>query len=223
MRPVDKGEEPKEKYLNYQDAQKILEERIGAYCSFCELPVVHVPEVEHKEAKALGGDLLAWKNLLMSCKYCNTRKGKKVAAGEKDLCLWADEDDTFHAYTYEKGIPRVNYHYLKEKGNDLEQRAVRMFRLIQLDHIPRPKERDRRWNNRMETYNCAEESLEGWKKITDKTDKDLFLKQTLQLAKAKGFFSVWMEVFKEYKEVQKRLIEEFEGTKEMYFSDVMRD
>lgn len=98
-----------------------------------------------------------------------------------------------------------------------------MFRLIQLDHIPRPKERDRRWNNRMETYNCAEESLEGWKKITDKTDKDLFLKQTLQLAKAKGFFSVWMEVFKEYKEVQKRLIEEFEGTKEMYFSDIMRD
>lgn len=90
MRPVDKGEEPKKKYSKYQDAEKILEERIGAYCSFCELPIMHVPEVEHKEAKAQGGELLAWKNLLLSCKYCNTRKGEKVAAGEKDLYLWAD-------------------------------------------------------------------------------------------------------------------------------------
>lgn len=51
--------------------------------------------------------------------------------------------------------------------------------------------------------------------------KELYLKQTLQLAKAKGFFSVWMGVFKEYKEVQKRLIEEFEGTKKAYFGDII--
>ena len=98
-----------------------------------------------------------------------------------------------------------------------------MFRLIQLDHIPHPKERDRRWNSRMEAYNSAEESLEDWKKIKDKEDKELYMKQTLQLAKAKGFFSVWMEVFKGHKEVQKRLIEEFEGTKKIYFDDILKD
>lgn len=87
MRPVDKGEEPKEKYAKYQDAEKLLEQRIGAYCSFCELPIVHVPEVEHREAKAAGGDLLAWKNLLLSCKYCNTRKGKKWRQ-EKKGCIF---------------------------------------------------------------------------------------------------------------------------------------
>lgn len=221
MRPVDKGEEPKEKYSKYQDAEEILEQRIGAYCSFCELPIVHVPEVEHKEAKSSGGDLFSWNNLLLSCKYCNTRKGTKVAAGDKGMYLWPDEDDTFHVYTYEKGIPRLNLHYLHKMGRDVERRAFNMFQLIQLDHIPQPKERDRRWNNRIEVYNCAEESLRDWKVIKDQEDKESYLKNTMQLAKAKGFFSVWMEVFKEYKEVQKRLIEEFKGTNKSFFEDVM--
>lgn len=221
MRPVDKGEEPKEKYAKYQDAEKLLEKRIGAYCSFCELPIVHVPEVEHRESKAAGGELLAWKNLLLSCKYCNTRKGKKVAAGEKELYLWADEDDTFHAFTYAKGIPKINRDYLKEEGNGMEQRAANLFRLVQLDHIPKPKERDRRWNQRMEAYNIAVESLEGWEGIKAQEDKKSYLKQTLRLAKSVGFFSVWMEVFKEHKDVQKRLIEGFDGTKKDYFGDIL--
>lgn len=221
MRPVDKGEEPKEKYAKYQDAEKLLEKRIGAYCSFCELPIVHVPEVEHRESKAAGGELLAWKNLLLSCKYCNTRKGKKVAAGEKELYLWADEDDTFRAFTYAKGIPKINRDYLKEKGNGMEQRAANLFRLVQLGHIPKPKERDRRWNQRMEAYNIAVESLEGWEGIKAQEDKESYLKQTLRLAKSVGFFSVWMEVFKEHKDVQKRLIEGFDGTKKDYFGDIL--
>lgn len=221
MRPVDKGEEPKQKYSKYQDAEKLLEERIGAYCSFCELPIVHVPEVEHREAKAAGGELLAWENLLLSCKYCNTRKGKKVAAGEKGLYLWADEDDTFHAFTYVKGIPGINRDYLKEKGNGMEQRAVNLFQLVQLDHIPHPRERDRRWNQRMEAYNLAVESLGDWKRIKEQEDQELYLKQTLRLARNTGFFSVWMEVFKEHKDVQKRLVEEFEGTKREYFDDIL--
>ena len=221
MRPVDKGEEPKEKYAKYQDAEKLLEERIGAYCSFCELPIVHVPEVEHREAKAAGGDLLAWKNLLLSCKYCNTRKGKKVAAGEKGLYLWADEDDTFHAFTYAKGIPKINRDFLQEKGNGMEQRASNLFRLVRLGHIPKPKERDRRWNQRMEAYNLAVDSLEDWKGIKEREDKESYLKQTLRLAKSAGFFSVWMEVFKEHKDVQKRLIEEFKGIKKECFGDIL--
>ena len=33
MRPVDKGEAPQE-YTQYKDAEKDLEARLGAYCSF---------------------------------------------------------------------------------------------------------------------------------------------------------------------------------------------
>lgn len=221
MRPVDKGKKPEENYQKYQDAEILLEKRIGAYCSFCELPLVHVPEVEHRESKALGGDLLAWENLLLSCKYCNTRKGTQVAAGDKKLYLWADEDDTFHAYTYKRGVPKLNQEFLKERGNNFEQRAANLFRLIQLDNIPKPKDRDRRWNKRMEAYNSAEESMEDWNRIKDIADKELFLNNIMRLAKATGFFSVWMEVFRDDKEVKKRLIAEFEGTRTEYFQDIL--
>ena len=60
-----------------------------------------------------------------------------------------------------------------------------------------------------------------WKKIKDNADKELFLNQTMRLEKATGFSSVWMEVFKDYKEVQQRLIAGFEGTQTAYFADIL--
>lgn len=98
MRPVDKGKAPDKIFKKYQDAELHLEERIGAYCSFCEFHIQHVPEVEHREAKSSGGEVLEWENLLLSCKYCNTRKGKIVKVGEKGQYIWPDEDDTFHVF-----------------------------------------------------------------------------------------------------------------------------
>ena len=62
MRPVDKGKAPDITFNEYQDAEPHLEERIGPYCSYCEFPIKHVPEVDHKEAKAGGGALLEWEN-----------------------------------------------------------------------------------------------------------------------------------------------------------------
>lgn len=50
MRPVDKGEAPDRQFNQYQEAEPYLEERLGAYCSFCEMSINHVPEVEHREA-----------------------------------------------------------------------------------------------------------------------------------------------------------------------------
>ena len=103
----------------------------------------------------------------------------------------------------------------------MEQRAVNLFQLVQLDHILRPRERDRRWNQRMEAYNLAVESLKDWKGIKEQEDKESYLKQTLQLARSAGFFSVWMEEFKGHKDVQKMLIEEFESTKKECFGDIL--
>jgi len=39
MRPVNKGEAPKKKFKEYQEAEPYLEKRLGAYCSFCEFPI----------------------------------------------------------------------------------------------------------------------------------------------------------------------------------------
>lgn len=37
------------------------------------------------------GALTDWNNLLLSCKYCNTRKGTKVKKGGKGQYIWPDE------------------------------------------------------------------------------------------------------------------------------------
>ena len=127
MRPVDKGEAPDKEFKKYQEAEPYLEKRVGAYCSFCELPINHVPEVEHKEAKARGGDEISWTNLLLSCKYCNTRKGAIVEKGDKQKYLWPDEDDTFHAFSYDTEIPKLNERYLQSQGRRLDRKRKICF------------------------------------------------------------------------------------------------
>ena len=84
MRPVNKGYAPEKEYKHYQDALSDLEVRLGPYCSFCEMVIQHVPEVEHREAKSAGGEELKWDNLLLACKYCNTRKGARVKKAIKE-------------------------------------------------------------------------------------------------------------------------------------------
>lgn len=197
MRPVDKGEAPTTEYKRYQDAEPELEERIGAYCSFCEMSIKHVPEVEHREAKVTDGELLKWENLLLSCKYCNTRKGKQVEKGDKEKYLWPDEDDTFHAYLYDRDVPRLNEEYLDRKGVQEKEKASKLFQLLQLDHISiAPKDKDRRYRARNEARNYAIMSKNGLNKMQTSSDQEEYMKMIKNLAQESGFFSVWMEVFK---------------------------
>lgn len=217
MRPVDKGNAPRTDYKKYQDAEPDLEKRLGPYCSFCEMCINHVPEVEHLEAKSEGGKELDWENLLLSCKYCNTRKGVRVKSGDKGMYLWPDKDDTFHAYMYDEDIPRLNEEYLKSKGAEEKTKAENLFELLRLDNIPiTPRDKDRRYTLRNETRNYAKESKEGLSKINDCSLRADYLDLTIKLALAKGFFSVWMEVFKDDEEVKQLLISSFKGTKEEY-------
>ena len=216
MRPVDKGEKPAVEYNKYGDAKSELVKRIGEYCSYCEFPIAHVPEVEHKEAKSVGGSWLEWDNLLMSCKYCNCRKRICVANGEKDLYLWPDEDDTFHAYKYTNGMPTLNENYLRNKGESYRERANRLFQLVKLDHIPASlKDKDRRWSKRLEVFNSALEELENWK--SNRTEE--YRRILVKYAVASGFFSVWMEVFKDEPEMKRSFMDAFVGTKKKYFNE----
>ena len=56
-------------------------------------------------------------------------------------------------------------------------------------------------------------------KMTSASEKEAFLQQTKFLAQSSGFFSVWMEVFRENEEVRHMLIAAFKGTKEEYCKD----
>lgn len=214
MRPVEKGAAPDVIFHHYQDAEPFLEERIGPYCSFCEFPISHVPEVEHREAKGRGGEELAWENLLLSCKYCNTRKSTKVKAGEKEKYLWPDEDDTFHVFSYEDDIPQLNLCYLEQQTDMVKQRARALFQLIRLDHVPcSPKDKDRRFRKRCEARNTALQSKHVWDKIKHTEYADDHLQLILILAKSTGFFSVWISVFRDEEKVREALIQAFRGTR----------
>ncbi|MCM1326340.1 MAG: HNH endonuclease [Bacteroidales bacterium] len=217
MRPINKGEAPNVKFYHYQDAEPYLEERIGAYCSYCEFPIQHVPEVEHKEAKSKGGSKLAWTNLLLSCKYCNARKHDAVDAGEKDKYIWPDEDDTFHCFVYSGDIPQLNEDYLMTKESTVRERAKRLYEMIKLDNIPiSPKDRDRRYAERSCARHCAEKCRTGWQKVKKSAEREEYFDVMLELAKAKGFFSVWMDVFQGDEEVRQGLISAFIGTRREY-------
>lgn len=218
MRPVNKGEAPTQKFVKYQEAEPYLEERLGTYCSFCELPIKHVPEVEHIEAKAEGGSLTDWDNLLLSCKYCNTRKSTKIKKGEKGQCLWPDEDDTFHPYTYSNGIPQINLEFLAGKDTVYSKSAENLFALVNLGNIPSPREKDRRFMERNEAYNNALISKDGWVRMKECDEKEIYLDLMICLAKNTGFFSTWMEVFKDDETVKYALIKGFRGTRESIFT-----
>lgn len=217
MRPIDKGEAPETEFKKYQDAGPYLEKRIGAYCSYCEFPLDHVPEVEHKEAKARGGNVLEWKNLLLSCKYCNTRKGTKVGAGDKGKYLWPDEDDTFHPFLYDKtGVPKLNEEYLREQGEEVRQKAVNLYNLLKLGEMPTLKNKDRRFWKRNEARTCALRNKARWEKVKQSPQRALFLDGIAEVAKNTGFFSTWMDVFQDDLEVKEVLVHAFVGTRREY-------
>lgn len=95
---VNKGTSPYTPIQEYRDALPYLESLLGIYCSYCGAIIDHAPEIEHVVSKSKGGDKTEWKNLLLACKYCNTRKSNKTTSENKNDYLWPDENNTELAY-----------------------------------------------------------------------------------------------------------------------------
>lgn len=223
MRPVNKGQSPYQKIKSYAEALPYLEKRLGKYCSYCEYPIKHVPEVEHIVSKTNGGDRTDWKNLLLGCKYCNTRKSKTTSPENMGEYIWPDCDNTALAYTYQNGVPKVNEKKLLEIDSTGEffKKAKKLFDLVQLDHLPKEKEKDKRFAERNEAFQIAQESLNNWRKfkriVDDSTALEYYKNTIAMIALAVGFFSVWMTVFSEEPEILCMLIEKFPNTRKEYF------
>ena len=213
MRPVDKGICPYTVIKDYSEALPYLEQRIGCYCSYCEMLIEHVPEVEHIIAKDCGGSRTAWSNLLLACKYCNSRKKTIIGENPKERWLWPDEDNTYLAFKYDLGLPKLNDDYLRSKDDLIYSQARNIFTDLCLDNIPRnANDKDRRYKNRNNAYNRAKDALSSWNRAKDTDFEDDFKKSICVTAKAMGFFSVWMNVFEDEPMIRVALIHAFEGT-----------
>lgn len=223
MRPVNKGASPYTTIREYSEALPYLEERIGLYCSYCGMPIIHVPEIEHISSKSAGGDLTNWDNLLLGCKYCNSRKKAHVNPGNVDDFLWPDKYNTALAFIYENGIPKVNSTDLGRidpTGSALAK-AQNLFTLVKLDNKPTLHKRDRRFHERNKAYELARESLSDWEKGKENYPDhiDGLKHQIVRTAKATGFFSIWTTVFADEPEMLNALINAFPGTCRIFFDE----
>ena len=190
-----------ESYRPYSKAKLPLMANLGHYCSYCEayLPPVSM-EVEHVAPKSQTGETYAWSNFLLACKTCNTRKGKTDV--NPDDCHWPDKDNTYHDFVYTAdGAVRINPSL---EGKE-HQRAQRLYDLVKLGGAP--TRMDYRSRCRIEQWNTAE--IYKAKLDAGKADVDTII----DLAKSRGYWSVWYTVFEGYADVRQRLITDFPGTR----------
>ncbi len=221
MRPVERGENTTV-FSEYQEAKRLLIDRLGMYCSYCErrlsggLAVEHIlpkgnPDYAHLE--------LQWGNFLLSCINCNSHK-KTIAKTVLDKYFWVHLDNTFMALQYLPG-GRVAINSNLDEAQ--QQKAARTIAMFKLDLCPPedletrdPKARDLRWMERKFVWELAQEE---WQEL--QTDDSASRRNSIvKLAVSRGFWSVWMTVFKDDPDMLERFINAFAGTAKSCFDPV---
>lgn len=217
MRPLTKEyyTDHKDQYTPYGNAKVDLFKAIGAYCSYCERQGhFSALSVEHIHDKSKHSDLENdWDNFLLACINCNSIKGTKEVDFEK--MFFPTNDDTFSIFRLLDG----GFIQIHPDLPDLDSvKAKRLLDLVGVNRYPgitgySPK--DKRWEERKSVWELAVRYLR-------KYEENLVDEETLlDLAKSKGFWSVWMTVFKDQKEFVKKLIQSFKGTKQDYFKQIL--
>lgn len=215
MRPINRGDMPKDNNENpisfkeYGDARDALIKQIGDYCSYCESPLLS-PAVEHIQPKSKESTLeKKWDNFLLACTYCNSvKKDKIINTDNLNAYFWADTDNTFRAFIYEKDRspqidPSLTYAH--------QQIGCETLGLTGLDREPSHPlltKKDRRWIKRNEAWRKAETA----KSNLDQQPTDLMRQQIIDTATSTGFWSVWMTVFQNDANMRRLLIEAFPNT-----------
>ena len=200
--PVDGNNNPKT-FHPYRRAKTDLLERIGGYCSYCERTGdLHI---EHVAPRRQRPDLTEdWTNFLLGCANCNGTKGNRNQS--RDGYLWPDQDDTEGAFEYlPDGIVKVRNDLPELEGG----KARRLFELVGLGCCPAgdPCARDLRWRDRREAWRQAAYARQ---RVEDGAD---IIDEVIALAKAIGFWSVWMTVFAGQPQVCDLLRLHFPGTR----------
>ncbi len=201
MRPVTRKAQPKNA-TTYPQMRKILLGHWGKYCSYCELPITHKPDAEHILPQKINPQKRDdWDNLHLSCGYCNSRKGDTDPTPTTiDTYVWPTKDNTARAFKYVNVFPEVADGLTKEQ----RELAQRLYDLLKLDATGDVREQER--------GDVATIAIRWRTKLSTAKDPELVRDSVVEIARARGFFSIWMEVFSNDKEMRKQLIAAFPGT-----------
>ena len=196
MRAVDKGLNTTT-YTKYEDALKDLTDQMGHYCSYCEMGVNNMIEVEHIHPVKNGGNELEWENFLLACKYCNTIKSNNNEG--RNGYLWPDIDNTdlLFDYTIDENVLIVK----ATLDSGIKIQAEALIKLVELSRYPgtinRPTKKDKRWILRNEAITTAMSSYNRWLKIKDDDTTSYRKLMAEQIAETSlvGFYSIWYKIF----------------------------
>ncbi len=210
MRPVDKGTAPRV-YDVYGDAKHDLATRIGYYCSYCEMSIIHMGEVEHVIPKThwAAGEL-EWGNFLLSCKFCNNSPLKKRNTSRNGY-YWPDNDNTFLALSYsEQYTVRPNPNLTNAKTT-IAQATIDLTGIDKFPGNPNGKEptlADTRWRSRFQAWQFAKDSYNDW----NNNPTQEIVNTIVRIASGHGHFSIWMTVFNNVPVVKNAIIAAFPNT-----------
>jgi hypothetical protein len=221
MRPIEKGQWPVEsnnpavrkRFSPYDTAKDDLFNSIGEYCSFCEcwsmsssIAVEHVQAQKYEENSIYIYAHLAedWENFILACVHCNSIKNTKnvILPGS----YMPHITNTWHCFEYKQGgLVTINI----QRPDSEQQFAEDLMNLVGLDRRPgKPQysSKDRRWEYRRIAWELAERYLKKFE------DGSVDQETICDLAKQKGFWSVWITVFAAHATVKSALSISFKGT-----------
>jgi uncharacterized protein (TIGR02646 family) len=213
MRPIERGVNLN-LFKEYGDARDDLINQLGAYCSYCEMRIP-TPAIEHIQPKSLSDDLeLEWRNFLLACTSCNSvKKDKVINDNNIGDYFWADSDNTFRAFHYEQNrAPQISTS-LTDFQQQIAKNTLELTGIDREPLHPNLSKKDRRWKERNEAWDDALSVKEDFKNNSSEEMKNTIIR----LAKAKGFWSVWMTVFADDINMRHLLIQEFKGTSQACF------
>jgi hypothetical protein len=189
MRPVERGPAPRV-FAAYQEARNPLIERIGDYCSYCEVALHATVDVEHLRPKSLHPSLeTEWSNFLLACTYCNSIKGDNDVAMED--FYWPDVDNTFRTFDYTVDSAPLVATTLNPQQRLIAERTRQLTGLDREPGHPDLSDRDRRWMKRRDVWGVATQA----RRHLEQQDSEQLRISICYTAISRGFFSVWMVVF----------------------------
>jgi len=227
MRPIDKGPTPLGDdnqpitVSNHRQWRRYLIDRIGEYCSYCEIRLNISPQIEHVIAQDIDPTLsLSWDNLVLACGPCNRKKSNTPCPPSTHYL--PEVHNTYLAFEFFIS-PNPKQHneaaaFIKTKENPAPPSPYKANNTIDLcalneDTTAVPKTvTDLRWRYRLEAIKTARHWRTNWDDWAYKNNSTSFINLLLTTALATGFFSVWFYIFEDVPAIKGALVHAFPGT-----------
>jgi uncharacterized protein (TIGR02646 family) len=221
MKPVHKGSAPR-RYSSHGEAKPDLIEQLGPHCSYCEaygaptaLDVEHIyPQKSHGRRKN------SWDNFLLACKSCNSKKNIHLGSGRQRALdqryLWPHIDNTARAFRYFSDGRVSPEPSLPPPVQRLAARTMEMVGFLSKPPGAKP------YTQRSIAYTGISIREEIWRVVASfRTDymaspQPARARSFATIAVRIGYFSIWMEVFRDRPEFRGELITAFKAAPQCF-------